>query len=287
MLAVLCTRKCVFYLCEGEVYVGYTVHHKVCFTCVEERCAGYTVYPKVCFTCVKERLFWPYCGPQSVVYLCEAEVCVGCTVYHKVCFTCVRERCVLAILCTTRCVLPLWRRGVCWPYCVPQGVFYLCEGEVCVGFTVWRLPRKACFTTHHSASTTWPRTATVSTGSTSRTPSWTSGGTTSTTPVHLTASLTDRMADLLVHLVSDRLDTLLAYWKAGLLTDWRTYLMAHCCWMSSSLADWPTDWAAGWLLTDWQISRLIGWFIEWLTRSLTDWHTHWVLTDWLTDWLTY
>ena len=28
----------VIYLCGGEVRVGYTVYHKVCFTCVKERC---------------------------------------------------------------------------------------------------------------------------------------------------------------------------------------------------------------------------------------------------------
>ena len=71
MLAVLCTQKCVFYLCEGEVCVGYTVHHK------------------------------------GVFYLCEGEVCVGHTIFYKVWFTNVKERCVLAVLCTTRCVLPL------------------------------------------------------------------------------------------------------------------------------------------------------------------------------------
>ena len=72
MLAIPCTTRCVFYLCEREMCVGYTVHHKVCFTCVNERC-----------------------------------VHVGYTVHHKVCFTCVKERCVLAVQCTTRCVLPV------------------------------------------------------------------------------------------------------------------------------------------------------------------------------------
>ena len=66
-----CAPQGVFYLCEGEACVGHTVHHEVCFTLVKERCN------------------------------------VGYTVHHKVCFTCVKERCVLAIPCTTRCVLPV------------------------------------------------------------------------------------------------------------------------------------------------------------------------------------
>ena len=90
MLAIPCTTRCVFYLCEREMCVGHTMHHKVYFTYVKEMC--------VC---------WLHHVPRGVFYLCEGEVCVGHTMHHKMCFTCVKERCVLAILCTTRCVLPV------------------------------------------------------------------------------------------------------------------------------------------------------------------------------------
>ena len=51
-------------------------------------------------------MFWLQCAPR------------------KACFTCVKGRCMLAVVCTQ------------------EGMFYLCEGEVCWLYCV---PRKACF----------------------------------------------------------------------------------------------------------------------------------------------
>ena len=181
MCWLLCVSERVFYLCEGEVCVLCTVCQKVCCTRVNERCVLTILCTRRCFTLWRRGICWLYCVPQDVLnpwegkvywlhsvpegvhYLCDKRgacwlycvprnVCFTCVKARcvlaipcttKVCFTCVKERCVLAILSSIRCGLPMWRRGVCWLYCVPQSVFYLCEGEVCVGHTMYH---KVCFT---------------------------------------------------------------------------------------------------------------------------------------------
>ena len=72
-------------------------------------------------------------------YLCEGRsVCWLYCVLRKACFTCVKERCVFAVLCTQEGVFYMCEGEVCVGCNVYQeGVFYLCEGEICVGCSVY------------------------------------------------------------------------------------------------------------------------------------------------------
>ena len=79
--------------------------------------------------------------------------------------------------------------------------------------------------------------------------------------------------------LANRTSTLLVSWPTVKLNNRVDICPSN--WLTSPLADWPTDERID-LLTTW----LSDWLIDWLTDWLTDLLTYWLNSDWLLDWLT-